>query len=263
MPPSAASPPANPSGTASALGRRVALFVGTSGWAYTEWRGGFYPAGLPERRFLEHYSTTLDACEVNTTFYRVHTPETFARWRDATPDRFRFAVKAHRRLTHRKQIAPDAAWHAFHERFLGTLEPLGDRLTCILYQFPPYRERDDEGLGRLLEALPDHPPSALEFRDDSWHSQELIDRIGAAGATVCLSDQSGDVPDQLPPGPVAYVRLRSERYTEDQREGWRALLEREARRRDVFAFAKHRDVPAGDPLTGVGLAQWLVEQHGL
>lgn len=235
----------------------MALFVGTSGWAYKEWRGTFYPADLPEKRFLEHYSATLKACEINATFYRLQSAETFSRWVQSTPEGFRFAVKAHRRLTHGRQVASDSAWYGFQNRFRSSLEPLGDRLACVLYQFPPHRERDDEALARLLDAVPKDPPSAFEFRHDSWHLDELASRIGAAGATVCLSDQSGSAPERLHPGPFAYVRLRASRYTESEREGWRSLLEQEAEARHVFAFAKHEGVPADDPFTGAGLAQWL------
>ena len=52
----------------------MALFVGTSGWAYREWKGGFYPEDLPMSRFLEHYARELGACEVNATFYRLAKP---------------------------------------------------------------------------------------------------------------------------------------------------------------------------------------------
>jgi uncharacterized protein YecE (DUF72 family) len=235
----------------------MALFAGTSGWAYKEWKGGFYAAGLPQTRFLEHYSHVLDACEINATFYRLQSAETFARWTQLTPERFRFAVKAHRRLTHGKSIAPDPD-RGFHEAFLGSLSALGNRLACVLFQFPPYRKRDDQGLDELLESLPPELGRAFEFRDVSWLSEDVVQRIAAAGATVCFSDTTGPPPEELPPGPIAYVRLRSSRYDEDQRAGWLSLLRREAERRDVYAFAKHEGVPAGDPYAGVGLAEWLV-----
>jgi hypothetical protein len=83
-------------------------------------------------------------------------------------------------------------------------------------------------------------------------------RVAGRGATVCLTDTTGAVPRQLPPGPIAYVRLRAERYDEEQREGWRALVAREAEHRPVMAFARHEGLPADDPGCGVGLAQWLL-----
>jgi uncharacterized protein YecE (DUF72 family) len=233
------------------------LFVGTSGFDYREWKGEFYPGDLPRTRFLEYYASRLDACEINTTFYGLQTQETFERWIAATPADFRFAVKAHRRLTHTKQIGSPRD-DAFLQEFLETLEPLKGRLACLLIQFPPYRERDDEGLGRLLGRIPAGLSCALEFRHESWASPEVEERVAEAEATVCLSDTTGEVPSALPPGPFGYVRLRASHYSNEGREGWLTLLRREAGRRDVYAFGKHKDVPANDPHTGAGFAQWLV-----
>jgi uncharacterized protein YecE (DUF72 family) len=232
------------------------LFVGTSGFDYPEWKGEFYPRDLRRTGFLEHYSSRFSACEINTTFYGLQTRETFERWVATTPPEFRFAVKAHRRLTHTKQIGSPRDEYFLRE-FLETLEPLGERLACLLIQFPPYRERDDEGLVRLLERMPSHLRSALEFRHDSWVSPEVEELVSDAGATVCLSDTEGNVPPELPAGPIGYVRLRCEHYSEEQREGWLSLLMRESEHRDVYAFAKHKDVRADDPHTGAGFAQWL------
>jgi uncharacterized protein YecE (DUF72 family) len=239
----------------------VQLFAGTSGWDYPEWKNGFYPADLARGRFLEHYSGRLSACEVNATFHRLHAPAAIARWRAATGEEFRFAVKAHRRLTHTGRV-DTPAWEAFLRRFGDSIEPLDDRLACVLFQFPETRERDDEFLGALLERLPWNVPHAFEFRHESWEDDEVQNRIAERGGTVCLSDTVGTVPSALPPGPIAYVRLRADRYADDQREDWYSLLAKEADRRPVYAFAKHKDVPAGDPHTGIGFAEWLADRAG-
>jgi uncharacterized protein YecE (DUF72 family) len=233
------------------------LFVGTSGWDYPEWKGEFYPAGTRRSDFLDYYSSRLDACEVNTTFYGLQAKETIERWIASTPAAFLFAVKVHRRLTHTRQIGTPR-YVDFLREFLETLEPMGDRLGCLLIQFPPTRDRDDEGLDWLLANIPTRFSCAFEFRHESWDSHELAERIAANGSTVCHSDTTGEAPAALPPGPFAYVRLRADRYGEEQREGWLSLLAREAEHRDVYAFAKHKDVPANDPHAGAGFAEWLV-----
>ena len=232
------------------------LCVGTSGWAYPEWKPGFYPADLPRTRFLDHYARSLTACEINATFYRTQTPETFGRWARATPVGFRFAAKAHRRLTHSGFPLNDAG-RAFLASFLDSLAPLGERLGPILLQFPPHRRRDDAALDDLVAALPDGHTFAFEFRDQSWNDPDIADRIARAGGTVCLSETTGHVADALPPGPFAYARLRHDRYTDAARRGWRDLLRREASTRDVYAFVKHEGGPPDDPFAGVGLARWL------
>lgn len=238
----------------------MSLHVGTSGWAYREWKPAFYPEGLPQDRFLEHYASVLGACEINATHYRIQSESAVARWAAATPPGFRFAAKAHRRITHARALPPAEGGDAFLERFLESLAPLGDRLGAVLLQFPPTRARDDAALAGLLSCLPPGLPVALEFRHDSWDAPGVAEAIAAHGGTVCVSDRDGAVLERLPPGPLAYVRLRGDSYSAAAREGWLDLLRREAADRPVYAFAKHEGVPAGDPFAGIGLAQWLVEQ---
>ena len=233
------------------------LYLGTSGWAYREWKPLFYPGDLPQTRFLEFYSGVLTACEVNATFYRLQSEKTFARWNSMTPDSFRFAVKAHRRLTHGKNIAPGPAAREFLDTFLKSVHILGSRLGPVLFQFPPYRKRDDEGLAALLDALPPNRPYAFEFRDESWNDDAVTQGIASAGGTVCFAETKGEVPAALPPGPVGYVRLRHDAYTDETRATWLELLRREAKERDVYVFTKHEGGPPDDPHGGVGLAGWL------
>jgi uncharacterized protein YecE (DUF72 family) len=237
----------------------VPLFVGTSGWAYPEWRGSFYPARLPQAEFLGHYGQTLSACEVNATFYRIQSETAVARWAEAVPDSFRFTVKAHRRLSYRKQLAPDAGSKAQIDEFLASLAPLGEKLGCLLIQVPEFLERDDAGLEGLLDLLPSEMLFACELQHPSWEVPEIMARVAERGGTVCLREEAGEAPKALPPGPLAYVRLKGTHYAEGAREALLELLRREAAERDVFAFCRHKDVPAGDPHAGVGLAQWLVQ----
>jgi uncharacterized protein YecE (DUF72 family) len=237
----------------------VALYIGTSGWAYPEWRGTFYPPGLPQPRFLEHYARELTACEINATFRRIQTSAAIARWAQAVPDAFRFTVKAHRRLSYRKQIMADDAERAFVAEFLDSVAPLGNRLGCLMIQFPPFVERDDAGLDELLGLLPGDLRFACEFQNPSWDVPEVAERLAERGGTVSLREESSKAPKELPPGPVAYVRLKG-RYEEGEREALADLLVSEGRTRDVYAFARHKDVPGDDPHTGLGLARWLVER---
>lgn len=238
----------------------MSLHIGTSGWAYPEWKPAFYPQGLPQSRFLSHYSAELTSCEINATFYRLQAEPTVTRWAGETPPGFRFAVKAHRRLTHSSTLPPGEGGGEFLERFLESLTGLGDRLGAVLLQFPPSRRRDDGALADLLACLPPGLPVALEFRHASWSDPSVAERIAGAGGTVCVSETAGEVLERLPPGPLGYVRLRGDAYSDEVRAAWRDLLERESARRPVFAFAKHEGVPAGDPHAGLGLAQWLVSR---
>ncbi|HTU00767.1 MAG TPA: DUF72 domain-containing protein, partial [Candidatus Sulfotelmatobacter sp.] len=80
------------------------LFAGTSGFAYPNWKPRFYPAKLPADKFLEHYASRLNSVEINYTFRRLPAAATLDKWVAATPPRFRFALKAHQRITHFQQL---------------------------------------------------------------------------------------------------------------------------------------------------------------
>jgi uncharacterized protein YecE (DUF72 family) len=235
----------------------VALHVGTSGWAYPEWRGEFYPPRLPQAEFLSFYGDALGACEVNATFYRAQSASTFERWAAAVPPEFRFTVKAHRRLTYKRQLAPDTASEAATREFLASLTPLGAKLGCVLLQVPEFIERDDAALGRLLDVLPADAAFALELQHGSWQAPEVEAMAAERGGTVSIREAAGASLLSLPPGPLAYVRLKGEHYDDEARNGLRELFTREAAGREVYVFARHKDVPAGDPHTGLGLARWL------
>lgn len=239
----------------------MTLFVGTSGWAYSAWKPDFYPEKLPQRRFLAHYGTQLGAVEINATFYRSQSPETLTRWANDTPNDFSFAVKAHRALTYFKKFAPMGDKADFYTDFLKSLSPLGHKLGVVFMQFPEHRDRDDDQLEALLDFLPDEHRYSFEFVNESWHADD-VKRALARRGTLVYVDRAGDPPPELPPGPLAYVRLRLERYDDAQRTGWTELLRREAARRDVYAFIKHEEAEAGDPNAGVGLARWLQENIG-
>lgn len=232
----------------------MTLYVGTSGWAYKEWKPDFYPSDLPQSRWLAHYVTAFNSCEINATFYRNQPGSVVARWAETAPEGFRFAAKAHRLLTYRKEVAPDDLMRSVIDEFVESLVPLGSSLGVVLLQFPAFRQRDDEGLAAFLDALPPVLNFALEFRHDSWDVPECREMLAARGHALCISDAVGRVPDELPDGKVAYIRLRGETYAPEARAQMQDLLQREARTRDVFVFAKHKGAAPNRDDSGIGLA---------
>jgi uncharacterized protein YecE (DUF72 family) len=156
----------------SANGAMKPLRVGCSGWMYDDWRGRFYPQKAPKRRWLELYAATFDTVEVNATFYRLPTREAVANWASQTPERFIFAVKASRYLTHVKRLTDPGDGI---RRFYDALEPLrdADKLGPVLWQLPENFHRDDERLHRWLEALP-VGLHTIEFRHPSWFAPDVM-----------------------------------------------------------------------------------------
>jgi uncharacterized protein YecE (DUF72 family) len=126
--------------------------IGISGWRYKGWRGVFYPQGLPRRRELEYAARIFGSIEINGTFYSLQRPQTFARWADATPEDFVFAVKGSRYITHMLRLAnirkPLANFFAS-----GVLR-LGRKLGPILWQFPPQFRFDPKKIEAFFNLLP-------------------------------------------------------------------------------------------------------------
>ena len=78
--------------------------IGCSGWNYRHWRELFYAPGLPQRRWFDFYAEHFDTVEINNSFYRLPSVETFRKWRDQAPAGFCYAVKANRFLTQAKKL---------------------------------------------------------------------------------------------------------------------------------------------------------------
>ena len=132
--------------------------IGISGWRYKGWRGVFYPKGLPQRRELEYAARIFGSIEINGTFYSLQRPENFARWADATPEDFVFAVKGSRYITHMLRLTnirkPLANFFAS-----GVLR-LGRKLGPILWQFPPQFRFDPKKIEAFFNLLPRDTASA-------------------------------------------------------------------------------------------------------
>ncbi|MFC7446878.1 DUF72 domain-containing protein [Rhodococcus daqingensis] len=135
--------------------------IGISGWAYPGWRGDFYPAGLVHRRELAYAATRMPSIEINGSFYALQAPDSFARWRDETPDDFVFAVKGGRYITHMKRLRDiDTALANF---FASGPLALRAKLGPILWQLPPTLEFDADRVAGFLAALPRTTTAAAEL----------------------------------------------------------------------------------------------------
>ena len=107
------------------------LQVGTSGYSYKEWKGGFYPEEAADSEFLSHYSAHFSAVEINNTFYRLPTKKVLAAWSEQVPADFEFVIKASRRITHLGRLKTDGDALEF---LYETTSSLGDQLGPLLFQ---------------------------------------------------------------------------------------------------------------------------------
>jgi uncharacterized protein YecE (DUF72 family) len=178
--------------------------IGCSGWQYKHWGGDFYPATLPQNRWLEYYAERFDTVEINNTFYRLPEASTFKRWQQRVPRGFVYAVKASRFVTHMKKLKdPDEPI----DRLLSRARHLRAALGPLLFQLPPRWRVNLERLETFLDALPPRRRYALEFRDPSWYTDEVLALLDAHGAAICLHDMHGSASGKIVGGPFVYVRF--------------------------------------------------------
>ena len=166
------------------------VHIGTSGWQYAEWRGRFYPKGVPQRSWLSYYAERFACVEVNNTFYNLPGEETFQHWHDAVPRDFEFVLKASRYLTHVRRLhdAQDPA-----RLFMERARPVRRQLGAVLLQLPPRFHADPERLRQALRAFPGSVRLAVEFRDPSWFSDAVRAVLEEHGAALCRADRRGTV----------------------------------------------------------------------
>jgi uncharacterized protein YecE (DUF72 family) len=215
------------------------LYLGTSGFAYQEWKGPFYPEGLKDADMLRFYSTRFPSVEINYTFRRYPTEEIVRSWGERTPEGFRFALKANQRITHTRRLR---GADADVSDFLDRARHLGDRLGPILFQCPPTLQYNRELIESFLGYLPPTFRCAFEFRHPSWAEARPI--LRDQGAAWCIAEMDDTQADAIPPieGPFGFLRLRKEAYSDDDLRRWSERIGAAlVKGLDVFAYLKHEE----------------------
>jgi uncharacterized protein YecE (DUF72 family) len=162
-----------------------AIRIGTSGWVYKDWKGPFYPADLPAKRWFEHYASRFSTTEINGSFYRLPTEKAVAGWAQAAPPGFVFAWKASQYITHAKKLKDVGDSIAL---VFGRMDPLGDHFGPVLFQLPPQLRLNIERLADFLKLLPKHRRCTVEFRHPSWYVPQVMDLLRDHDVALCISD---------------------------------------------------------------------------
>lgn len=217
------------------------LRVGTSGYAYREWRGRFYPKNLPAHEMLRFYGQRFNTVEINHTFY--HTPERrlVKQWPGSVPNGFQFAVKANQRITHIQRLRGCKGLLRRFLRGVSVLEKQGC-LGPILVQLPPNFRADLKILEKFLKLCPHAVHYAFEFRHASWYAEETYSLLRHHGAALCLAETD----DQAPPGILTasftYVRLRRSTYGRKRLAAWKQRFDAWLNQGiSVFAYFQHEE----------------------
>jgi uncharacterized protein YecE (DUF72 family) len=216
------------------------LHIGTSGWQYAHWRRVFYPEKLPQRSWLPYFAERFQTVEVNNTFYNLPERSVFASWRRATPTDFVLALKMSRFLTHLKRLQdPEEPVRRFLERARG----LGRKLGPVLIQLPPRFGQNLDLLDATLRLLPRSLRVSVEFRDESWFTDETRSLLERHSAALCLADTPRRRQPSWRTADWGFVRFHEGRgahapgYERDVVRRWVArIAEMWPRSEDVFVY---------------------------
>jgi len=156
---------------------------GTSGWSYQGWKGRFYPEELSQKEWFPFYVQHFNTVEINMTFYRYPKPETLTGWMGKVPEKFKFTLKANRQITHYKKIKGVKSDVRY---FYILADNLKEKLGCILFQLPPSFTLDLGLLEEFLSTLSPEYKNVIEFRHESWYTEEVYDLLKSHQVIFCV-----------------------------------------------------------------------------
>jgi uncharacterized protein YecE (DUF72 family) len=261
-------------------------WVGISGWRYPPWRGVFYPPGLRQADELQFASRALSSIEINGSFYSLQTPASYARWRDATPADFAFALKGGRYITHMKRL--QNVEQGLRNFFASGVLELGPKLGPLLWQLPPSLRFDAAVVDRFLSQLPKsqddilrslgldsrHAASAptlrhsIEVRHESFRTPAFVDLLRRHSVSCCVADSAGKYPmlEAVTAGFV-YLRLHGSKelyasgYSSRELRRWAEKVRLwGAQGLDVYVYFDN-DVKVHAPFDAINLARLLGGQR--
>ncbi len=207
--------------------KRGTLLIGTSGWVYEHWRGVFYPEGLPPSEWLRFYMEHFDTVEINNTFYRLPSVDTFKSWHRCAKRGFVYALKVSRYITHmRKLLEPERPLSLF----MGRARLLGRNLGPLLFQLPPRWRCNPQRLREFTEKLPGGIRAVFEFREKSWFSKEVYQILEKRDMGLCLYHMPGFTTPVVVTAGFVYMRFHGSgilyggRYEKGFLKGWASTI---------------------------------------
>jgi len=178
---------------------------GTSSFSSKDWVGPFYKAGTPPSDYLRQYSEAFDTVEIDSTYYSIPSIGTVAGWAEKTPEHFLVSAKFPRSIVHAGKdhlpdpdalLVPDLTYPV-RDRFLTTMQSLGDRLGTMILQFPyfskkvfPSEQAFMERLDRFLEDLPDDFSYGVEIRNRGWLTSDFASMLRRHRVSLVLVDHA-------------------------------------------------------------------------
>jgi len=185
---------------------KAKVYIGTSGFSYSHWRGIFYPENLPSTKRFEFYTNYFQTTEINSSFYRLPQEKTILNWYFSSPDNFVFSLKAPKAITHLKRfLEVEEEWNKFENR----IKLLNEKLGPVLLQLPPSFKADDENIKRISEFLDgkENFKLAIEFRHKSWCDEKIFEILKSFNVAWVIADSSRYPKAKVITANFTYIRL--------------------------------------------------------
>lgn len=224
------------------------LRAGTSGFAFKEWKGPFYPEKMKDAEMLSFYARRFPAVEINNTFYRLPKESVLVDWASQVEAPFTFAIKASQRITHFARLKPECAETVAY--LLKNTASLGDRLGPVLFQLPPNLQKDVDRLKDFLGRLPEERRFTVEFRHESWFDEDVFSALRERNVAFCVCEQPDFRSPFVSTADWGYVRLHRFDYDQPMLREWAATVQAQAWS-EAYVFFKHDEgVGSGPPAVG-------------
>ena len=225
------------------------LLAGTSGYAFKEWKGVFYPPELSDDGWLGFYSGKFPTVEINNTFYRLPKQDVLRGWASQVPEPFTFAIKASMRITHHARLKPECADAL--DFLLRNTAVLGQRLGPTLFQLPPNMQKDLPRLRGFLGLLPPGRRFTIEFRHASWFDEDVFNALRSHDVALCVGEQEDFACPVRSTATWGYLRLHRLDYDAESLGRWAACVGAQGWS-DAYVYFKHDEgVGSGPPAVSV------------
>lgn len=219
--------------------RKHKMYIGTSGWSYKHWRGTFYPQEIKVKNHFPYYLQHFNTVEINNTFYRLPSEETFLNWKKVVPDDFTYVIKANRFITHIKKLH-DPAESLYP--FLDYVKLLGSKLGPVLFQLPPFMKANIPLLEAFLQKLPKKIRCVFEFRNTDWYKPEVYDLLKKYNCAFCIYELAGHISPIQITADFIYLRLHGPgnkyqgSYSDETLQSWADECLKWSKTKDVFVY---------------------------
>ena len=220
------------------------ITAGTSGYAFKEWKGSFYPADVKADGMLPFYASRFPTVEINNTFYRMPRENVLLEWVSQVPPGFSFAIKASQRITHHARLKPDCAELVGY--LMKATAALGEHLGPVLFQLPPNMKKDVDRLSAFIDLLPQDRRFVVEFRHASWFEDDVFDALRQRDIAMCVAEQEEFKCPVVSTASWGYLRLHRFDYDAGALSEWARCVASQPWK-EAYVYFKHDEGAGSGP----------------